>query len=225
MSSPELKARLAAELKQNPQQFALLGIGLVVALVIWAPRLKNLMGANDESPVTPAVPVEDPTSTTAPATASVLDTHAMLDEFRDISNEAQELSRFVLPIVAPRAPRNPFHDEALERANLDAQRQAQSNAQPKPVASEAPSVPEPDLVDHDAESVAKLKLSGVFLFGSERSALIDGELRRVGDVIGTLRVKQIEGRSVLLSGARGEYRLTMKDALEPLTPSAKKDES
>lgn len=225
MSAHELRDRLAVELKQNPQQFALLGIGLVVALVIWAPRLKNLVGANDEGPITPAVPVEDPTGADNPATASVLDTHAMLDEFRDISNEAQELSRYVLPIVAPRAPRNPFHDEALERANLDAELQAQRDAHPPAVERPASVEPELDRVDHDAEAVAKLQLSGVFLFGSASSALIDGELRRVGDSVGTLRVKQIEGRSVLLSGARGEYRLTMKDALDRPTAGAKKDES
>ena len=90
MSASDLKTRLSTELKQNPQQFALLGVGLVVALVVWAPRLKNVVGASDDAAVTAAVPIDDSTGAPAPATASVLDTHAMLDEFRDISNEAQE---------------------------------------------------------------------------------------------------------------------------------------
>lgn len=100
MSAPSTEGpwdRFVRELRQSPGRSALLAAGLVVALLVWVPRLRSAQQVGSKAPQ--AQPAAGAVSGQSPA--------AIRADFGAIAERARELRRLVEPIDA-RIRRDPF---------------------------------------------------------------------------------------------------------------------
>lgn len=221
MTAAQLQQRLMREVKESPAKAIALGAGLLVALVIWVPKL---LGATQHEPSAGATDSADPAAPAGAVTTegapelSTRDSLAIRSEFIAISQEARELRRFA-DALAPRASeRDPF-----ERPKVAAPVVVE-----QPAPDQAPAGPDPEQVDAERErgEAGALKLGGTLIFGSRAQALIGGALVREGDLVPgsqALRVKSISPREVVLKGVHAEYRLAM-NAGKPASGDQKQEE-
>jgi hypothetical protein len=191
--------RLAAEARAAPLKAGLLGLGVLVACVVWVPRLM----ASRAAPA-PETIVAD-VATDAAQRGFALgdrDSLAIRGEFAAIVEEAKRLRAFAAPVPKPERERDPF---ALPVPTLP---QAVVEA-PAPPPPPPPPPPAPSAVENAIAS--RLTLGGVMQFGSRSRAVIDGALYGVGDLVAGLEIEAIGGREVHLAGRHGRYTLRMRD--------------
>lgn len=188
-----MKDRLLADVKASPVKAAMLGIGLLVAVVVWGPRLRASM-ANGATAVT----------TTAPETgdASLRDPDAIRAAFIHVSQEARLLRRY----ADAQDPGAVSNDPFVRAGNV-----SPSRIEPPVVVAEPEPVPAADDETKKAEAAAAaaLHLSGSAMFGRTRMAILNGELVRVGDRIGGFTVVEIGERSARIRGEHDTYALVI----------------
>lgn len=188
-----MKDRILADVKASPMKAAMLGIGLLVAVVVWGPRLRASMA----SPSAPSA-----TSTTETGDAGMRDPDAIRAAFIHVSKEARLLRRYADPQDPGAVAHDPFVHEG-----------AVPIVKPEPVA--APVEPEPTLEadskarSDEAAAAAQLHLTGSASFGRTRMAIVNGELVRVGDRIGSFTVVEIGERSARVRGTHDTYALVI----------------
>lgn len=188
-----MKDRILADVKASPMKAAMLGIGLLVAVVVWGPRLRASMA----SASTPSA-----TSTTETGDAGLRDPDAIRAAFIHVSKEARLLRRY----ADPQDPGAVAHDPFVHEGAVPIRK-------PEPVA--APVEVDPEIEtdskarSDEAAAAAQLRLTGSASFGRTRMAIVNGELVRVGDRIGSFTVVEIGERSARVRGAHDTYALVI----------------
>ncbi|MBK6940617.1 MAG: hypothetical protein IPH13_10515 [Planctomycetes bacterium] len=187
--------RILADVKASPMKAAVLGIGLLVSAVVWGPRLRASMTG-------PAIPTA--AGVTETGDAALRDPDAIRAAFIHVSKQARLLRRYADPQDPGAVAHDPFvHEGAVPIRKLE------------PVAATAESSPSPDdeteakARSEEAAAAAALRLTGSASFGRTPMAIVNGELVRVGDRIGTFTVVEIGERSARVRGAHDTYALVI----------------
>lgn len=187
MSELVLRRRLLTEIRQSPGKAAVLGVGMLVALLVWGPRLSRGLGA---APVEQALGVAVDGTDGGSGSIENRDPGRIRSEFIRISREARELRDFADPVAMREVARDPF-------AALG----------PAPVALVAPAPPERSAAELERDAANRLRLTGVFRFARGASAILDGEVVRLGGRVGPFTLKAVGERAVELAGEHGSYTL------------------
>lgn len=187
-----MKDRILADVKASPAKAALLGLGLLVAVVVWGPRLRASIGTGSTASTA--------TADTTSGDAALRDPESIRAAFIHVSKEARQLRRYADPQDPGAVAHDPFvHDGATP---------AVVPVAPEP---EVEPIVEADSKAHDAEAAAaaQLLLTGSATFGSTRMAIVNGNLVRVGDRVGSFTVVEIGERSARVRGAHASYALVI----------------
>lgn len=200
MAASDLTEKLLFEFRQSPGKFAVLGIGMVVAVVIWGPRL--VAGLGDQPSPTPAATGggEPQLMEASDSMLDRRDPNMIRSEFIAISERARKLTEFARPTRPEGVGRDPFDAKSFEVAQVAIQ------PEPAPIQDPAQS--------QEQGQATAVHLDAVFHFKSGPRAVINGTVVQVGDEVEGLMVVEIGARSVLLRGAYSEYRASIEDEEE-----------
>ncbi len=206
-------SRLTYELRNSPVKAVVLGVGILVALLVWVPRF--VTRSSDAGSQTTST-TKDPASNASPSSSSALagfvanladgssrDSFAMRTEFMRISQEAQQLHRFADGIEPRASSRDPFARIATKKP---------PSVAPDPPPQSEDTSETPALLESDAERarVALLRIDGIVRFATHSQCFLGGMRHEVGETIdGGLTIETIEERAVVLKGKYGTYRLEM----------------
>lgn len=187
MSTSEVREKILREMRESPVKAGLLGLGVLVAVAIWGPRLA---GAFEDAPSSQAA-----MSQTAEGLESGVPTrrnpNAIRAEFVRISEDAMKLRQMARRILPRPVVVQPFAEKAhVTKSSVVASLPLNGG--------------------EEVIRVGGLVLSGIVEFAAGRSALMSGEVLRKGDTYQGFLVLEIESRAVVLRGSQGDYRIEMK---------------
>jgi hypothetical protein len=188
-----LKDRMLADLKASPVKAGMLGVGLLVAVVVWGPRLRASIASTNPSAA--AVPSEG-------GEAALRDPEAIRAAFIHVSKEARLLRRYADPQDPGAVANDPF-------VHADGRGAAKAVPEVEIAPAEPASDADANLKEAEATAAAQLSLTGSAMFGATRMAIVNGDLVRVGDRVGAFTVIEIGDRTARVRGAHGTYALVI----------------